>query len=44
MYVNPVNPIIKKTLSEFLSKELNYGEQSFDTDSVTYMVMGDPDN
>ena len=44
MYVDPVNPIIKKTLSEFLQKELAYGEQSFDFDDVVYQVAGDPDN
>ena len=44
MYVNPVNPIIKKTLSEFLQKELSYGEQSYDFDDVVYQVAGDPDN
>ena len=44
MYVDPVNPIIKKTLGEFLQKDLAYGEQSFDFDDVVYSVMGDPDN
>ena len=36
MYTDPVNPIIKKTLSEFLQNELAYGERSFDTDDVIY--------
>ena len=44
MYVDPVNPIIKKTLGEFLQKELAYGEQSFDFDDVVYQVAGDPEN
>ena len=44
MYTDPVNPIIKKTLSEFLQKELAYGEQSYDTDDVIYSILGDPDN
>jgi hypothetical protein len=44
MYVNPVNPIIKKTLGEFLQKELAYGEQSFDYDGVVYQIIGEPDN
>ena len=43
MYVDPANPIIKKTLSEFLQKELAYGEQSYDFDDVVYSVMGVPD-
>ena len=44
MYVDPVNPIIKKTLSEFLQKDLAYGEQSYDFDDVVYGLTGDPDN
>ena len=44
MYVDPVNPIIKKTLSEYLQKELEFGEQTFDNDDVVYMITGDPDN
>ena len=40
MYVDPVNPIIKKTLGEFLQKDLAYGEQSFDFDDVVYQVAG----
>ena len=44
MYVDPVNPIIKKTLSEYLQKELEFGEQSFDFDDTVYTVAGDPEN
>ena len=43
MYVDPVNPIIKKTLGEFLQKELAYGELSYDYDSVVYQIVGEPD-
>ena len=43
MYVDPVNPIIRKTLTEYLTKELEYGEQSFDFDDVVYSVMGQPE-
>lgn len=43
MYIDPVNPIIKKTLIEFLQKELNYGEQAFDYHNVIYQVQGVPD-
>ena len=44
MYVDPVNPIIKKTLGEFLQKDLAYGEQAYDFDDVVYQVAGDPEN
>lgn len=44
MFVDPVNPIIKKTLGEFLQKELAYAERAFDFDDVVYQVLGDPDN
>lgn len=44
MYSNPVNPIVKRTLSEFLQKDLEYSEQSFDSDDVIYQVMGDIEN
>ena len=44
MFVNPVNPIIKKTLCEFLQKDLEYSEQSFDSDDVVYQLLGEPDN
>ena len=43
MYVDPVNPIIRKTLTDFLTKELEYGEQSFDSDNVIYSVQGQPE-
>jgi len=44
MFVDAVNPIVKRTLSEFLQKELEYSEQSFDSDDVVYQVMGDVAN
>lgn len=44
MYVDPVNPIIKKTLSEFLQKQLSNCEKSYDSDDVVYQILGDPDN
>ena len=34
MYIEPTNPIIKKTLSDFLQKELEYSETAFDYDGV----------
>lgn len=44
MFSNPVNPIVRRTLNEFLQKELSYSEQSFDSDDVVYQMVGDPDN
>jgi len=44
MYVDPINPIIKKTLSGFLQKGLDYAETAYDYDDVVYKVQGDPDN
>ena len=44
MYTDPVNPIIKQTLSEFLQKDLEYEERAFDADDVIYSIVGDPDN
>ena len=43
MYIEPTNPIIKKTLSDFLQKELEYSETAFDYDGVQYMVSGHPE-
>ena len=40
MYVSPINPIIKETLSNFLSKELKYAEQINDYDSTFYYIEG----
>ena len=42
MYISPSNPIIKKTLSDFLSKDLEYAEHAYDYDNVIYMVSGVP--
>ena len=44
MFSNPVNPIVKRTLSEFLQKDLEYSEQSFDSDDVIYQILGDVAN
>lgn len=44
MYIDPVNPIIKKTLSDFLAKELAFGEKAYDFDDVLYTVEGKPDD
>ena len=40
MYIDPVNPIIKKTVSDFLAKELAFGERAYDFDDVVYSVIG----
>ena len=42
MNISPSNPIIKKTLSDFLSKDLEYAEHAYDYDGVIYMVSGVP--
>ena len=44
MYIDPVNPIIKKTVSDFLAKELAFGEMAYDFDDVAYSVVGQPDD
>ena len=43
MYIDPVNPIIKKTLSDMLTKELAIGEKAYDFDDVVYTVEGQPE-
>ena len=40
MYLSPSNPIIKKTVSDFLSKDLYYDEHVYDYDSSIYLVSG----
>ena len=44
MYIQASNPVIKKVLNDFLSRELyDYQELAYDTDNVTYKVYGDED-
>lgn len=44
MYINASNPVIKKVLNDFLSRELyDYQELAYDTDNVIYKVYGDED-
>ena len=40
MYLSPSNPIIKKTVSDFLSKDLFYDEHVYDYDNSIYLVSG----
>lgn len=38
MYVQPSNPIIKKSLTDFLTKDLGFAEQIYDYDGASYMI------
>ena len=40
MHISPSNPIIKKTLSDFLQKDLFYAEHAYDYDNTIYLVSG----
>ena len=40
MHIEPANPVIRKVLQDFLSKELYYSEQAYDYDNVVYKVEG----
>ena len=40
MHISPSNPIIKKTLSDFLSKDLFFAEHAYDYDNTIYLVSG----
>jgi len=44
MHISPSNPVLKKALNDFLSKEMyNDVETAYDTDNVTYRVYGNED-
>ena len=40
MNISPSNPIIKKTISDFLQKDLFYAEHAYDYDNTFYQVTG----
>jgi hypothetical protein len=44
MYIEPSNPVVKKVLNDFMSKELFTSiETAYDTDNVVYRVYGNED-
>ncbi len=40
MHISPVNPIIKKTISDFLQKDLFYAEHVYDYDNTIFLISG----
>ena len=40
MHIGPSNPIIKKTVSDFLQKDLFFAEHAYDYDNTCYQVTG----
>ena len=40
MYLSPSNPIIKKTVNDFLSKDLFFDEHVYDYDNTIYLISG----
>ena len=38
MHISPSNPIIKKSLTDFFTKDLGFAEQVYDYDAVSYQI------
>ena len=40
MFVTPDNPIIKQSMTNFLSKDLKFSEHVWDYDNCSYLIHG----